>query len=162
MTTRLPRTIHCVALVVLVAASASSAAATREQGTPRCVPGMHPVTVGGRHGLGFCGPASAVVHLGSRTLQYHGGLCRQAAGSFSVNIGTIVPGLITGKPASFGLTTHGTQAGRQLNAAVGFTFEGRSYALAEQLVTLRSGLRGGSFAGRVLGSTKRVIGTFTC
>jgi hypothetical protein len=130
--------------------------------TEACSPGMHQVTVGGRVGFRFCGPASAVVHLGTRTLRFENGLCRRAAGAFTVNIGTLVPGLRSGKPPSFGITTHTATPGRQLNAAVGFSYGGRGYAVADQVVTLAPGLRHGTFSGRLLGTTTRVTGSFTC
>jgi hypothetical protein len=123
---------------------------------------MHRVTVLGYPGFRFCGPASAVVHMGGRTLRFSNGLCRRAAGAFTVNIGTVVPGLRSGKPPYFGITTHTATAGTQRNAAVGFTYRGRHYGVADQIVILAAGLQKGTFSGRVLGSTTKVSGSFKC
>jgi hypothetical protein len=123
---------------------------------------MHPVTVAGRSGFKFCGPASAIVHLGGRTIRFSNGLCRRAAGAFTVNIGTFVLGPRDSKPLSFGITTHSARPGKQLNAAVGFAYGGHGYAVADQVVVLAPGLTGGTFSGRLLGTTRRVTGSFEC
>jgi hypothetical protein len=147
------------AAAVAAAASGNSAPAA---GAGSCATGMHRVTVRGHPGFRFCGPASAVVHMGGRTLRFSNGLCRRAAGAFTVNIGTLVPGLRSGKPPYFGITTHTARAGTQRNAALGFTYRGRHYAIADQVVTLAPGLQKGTFSGRVLASTTRVSGSFRC
>ena len=103
-----------------------------------------------------------MVRVGTRTIRFANGLCRKAAGAFTVNIGTTVPGLRAGKPPYFGITTHSSRPGTQLDAALGFAAGGRGYAIAEQVVTLAPGLRGGTFSGRVLGSATRVAGSFDC
>ena len=151
------RLLPVVAVLAVAAAWGAGSA-----GTASCATGMHQVTVKGQPGFRFCGTASATVRLGGRTLRFSNGLCRQAAGAFTVNIGTLVPGLRTGKPPSFGLTTHTGKAGKQLNAAVGFAYGGRGYAVADQLVTLAPGLKSGTFSGRILASSTRVTGSFRC
>ncbi len=156
MTGRLAVVVTALAAAIAYAPALPGAAAAT------CPTGMHPVTVAGRAGVKFCGPASATVHLGSRTIRFSNGLCRRAAGAFTVNIGTFVPGLRSGKPTSFGITTHTARAGKQLNAAVGFAYGNRGYAVAEQVVVLATGLTGGTFSGRVLGTTTRVTGSFEC
>jgi hypothetical protein len=151
---------------LLAAIAALAAAAVTASGAPAastaCSPGMHQTTVGGRPAFRFCGTASAVVHVGGRPVRFEHGLCRRAAGAFTVNIGTSVPGLRSGKPPYFGITTHTAKPGKQLNAAVGFAYGGHAYAVADQLVTLAPGLAGGTFSGRILGSTTTVKGSFTC
>jgi hypothetical protein len=155
MSTRL---LPAIATLAAAAATASGTAAASGSGCP----GMNPVTVAGTPGLRFCGPASAVVHLGPRALRFSNGLCRQAAGAFTVNIGTLAHGLRTAKPLYFGITTHTARPGKQPNAAVGFAYGGRHYAVADQVVVLARGLTGGTFSGRILGSTTRVTGSFKC
>jgi len=154
-----------ITLVLAVAAVAAAGAS----GTPaaphragECTVGMHQVSLDGRPAFRFCGTATAIVHLGRRTNRFRNGLCRQAVGAFTVNIGTKVSGLRSGKLPYFGITTHTTKPGRQLNAAVGFAYGGRGYAVVNQVVTLARGLSGGTFSGRVLGSTTTVRGSFTC
>jgi hypothetical protein len=152
-------TLVLVAAVMIAGASAAPAAPQLAGG---CTPGMHQVSVGGRPGFRFCGAASAVVHVGGRTVRYREGLCRQTAPFFHVSIGTFVPGLRTGKPSYFGITTHTAKPGNQLNAAVAFAYDGRGYAVADQLVTLAPGLQSGTFSGRIVGSKTRVTGSFSC
>jgi hypothetical protein len=154
-------TIGATVVAAMIGAAPATGTSANNAGEA-CTRGMHQVTVGGRPGFRFCGPASAVVHMGSRTLRFSNGLCRVAAGAFTVNIGTLVPGLRTGKPPSFGITTHTAKPGKQLYAAVGFAYGGRGYAVADQLVTLAPGLMGGTFSGRILDSGARVRGSFTC
>ena len=144
-----------------VTAGGASAAPVGADLTGACAPGMHQTTVGSHAAFRFCGPASAVVHMGGRTIRFTNGLCRKAAGAFTVNIGTTVAGLRSGGPPYFGITTHTAKPGRQLNAAVGFSYGGRGYAIADQIVTLAPGLSGGTFSGRVLASKTRVRGAFT-
>jgi len=154
-----------ITLIAALSAVTNIGASTATAGAQRstaCAPGMHKTTVGGRPAFRFCGTASAVVHMGGRTLRFSNGLCARAAGAFTVNIGTTVPGLRSGKPAYFGITTHTAKAGKQLNAAVGFAYGGRGHAVAGQVVTLAPDLSGGTFSGRILGSTTTVRGSFTC
>lgn len=148
-----------------LAVAAGGAAGGAAPAAASCATGMRQLTVRGHVGFRFCGPASAVVRLGGlggRTLRFSNGLCRRAAGAFTVNIGTTVPGLRTGKPPYFGITTHTAQAGPQPDAAVGFTYGGRTYAITNQAVTLAAGLRKETFSGRALASSTRVNGSFTC
>jgi hypothetical protein len=151
------------ALTVLVIASGTlaSTAGARPTTASGC-PGMNPVTVKGTPGYRFCGPASAVVHVGTRTVRVTGGLCRRVDGTFTVNVGTLVPALRVGRPAYVGVTTHSATSGKQLDAAVGFVVGGRRYAVVEQVVVLAPGLHHGTFSGRVLASKLRVTGSFTC
>lgn len=151
-----------VVVAAVTAAAASSAASARASAAVSCAPGMHQVTIRGRSGFEFCGPASAVVHIGGRTIRFSNGLCRTVEGMFNVNIGTFVPLLRSGKPPYFGITTHTARAGKQLNAAVSFAHGGRGYAVADQIVILAPGLHRGTFSGRILGSTTRVTGSFEC
>jgi hypothetical protein len=150
-----------VAIAALFAAAAYSPA-HGQSAAAACSPGMHQVTVSGRPGFRFCGPATAVVRVSGRTLRFSNGLCQRAAGAFTVNIGTSVPALRTGKPLYFGITTHTARPGKQLNAALGFTNSGRGYAVADQFVVLGPGLGSGTFSGRVLGTTTRIAGSFKC
>jgi hypothetical protein len=151
-----------VALVGAIAVAAVSTPGIGRGAAVGCAPGLHRVTVAGQPAFEFCGAARAVVQFRGRSLRFSNGLCRGAAGAFTVNIGTFVPGLRTGKPPYFAITAHSAVPGRQRNAAVGFTWRGRGYAVADQLVLLDPGLRGGRFSGRVLGTASRVTGAFTC
>ncbi len=88
-----------VGAIIGVGVLAATFAAAPAMGAPgsqvagACAAGMHQVNIHGQPGFRFCGSASAVVHLGARTLRFSNGLCRQAAGTFTVNIGTVVPSL---------------------------------------------------------------------
>ena len=149
-----------LALVVTTGLLAASASATTHSAAG--CPGMNAVTYKGKPGYRFCGPATATVHLGARTFRFSGGLCRKVEGAYTINIGTLVPALWTGKPPYFGITTHSASPGMQGDAAVGFVAAGRRYAIAEQVVVLAPGLHTGTFSGRVLGSSTRVTGSFSC
>lgn len=144
----------------LAAAAASAGAAHATTQASRACPG--PITIAGKQGYQFCGPASATLHLHGRTIRFHGGLCRTIEGHFTLNIGTLVPALRTGKPSYFGVTTEHAKAGIHDDAAVSFVTGGRRYVVVEQAVTLARGLRQGTFSGRILASATRVTGSFTC
>lgn len=153
---------HVVVAGAVLAAIACAVAASNPARAGTCAPGMYRVTVAGQPGFRYCGPASATVKLGTRAVLFANGLCRQAAGVFTVNIGTSVPTLRSGKPRYFGITTHSARAGKQRNAAIAFAFGGRSYAVADQVVVVAPRLRKGTFAGRIFGSAARVTGAFAC
>jgi hypothetical protein len=153
---------HLLSAIALAAAAGALASGAPSAGATSCGTGMHQTRVAGRPAFTFCGPASATVHLGGRTMRFSNGLCRVAAAAFSVNIGTLVPGLSSGKPPYFGITTHTAKPGPQLNAAVSFTVGGRGYPVVARSVLLAPGLDKGTFSGRVLGATTTVTGSFTC
>jgi hypothetical protein len=128
-----------------------------------CSPGMHHITIQGKPGYEFCGSAKAVVHVGTRTVNYTGGFCRVVGGYFQIGIGKEALGLPPGsKPNFFGITTHKATAGPQPNAAISFAFGGNGDAVTHQTVNLAAGLKRGTFSGVTLGSHLKVSGSFTC
>jgi hypothetical protein len=144
---------------VLVAPSASSAAGAA------CVPGTTKDS-SGKKTTRFCGPAKAVAKVGAKTLTFSGGSCDTAAGYYTVNIGAIVNSRVAGsKPGPqtyFGLTVYPADSGVHLSQVVAWNIGGKRYTLLGDRVTLKSGLKSGSFSGKQIGVTGKITGTFTC
>lgn len=68
---------------------ASTAGATA---TSPCTP--RSATVGGRHAVAYCGPATVTIDLAGRTYSYHGGVCdlSRTMHGLAIDVGTLVPG----------------------------------------------------------------------
>ena len=146
--------VTAAALVAPTAASASGAA---------CVPGK--TTVGGKSAMRFCGTAKAVAKAGSKTFTFSGGSCVATATTFTVNIGTLVINPVAGaKPGPtsyFGATVAPPKAGPHLTQPVTWTSGGKAYSVLGNTVTLKKGLKSGTFTGKSLAGAK-VTGSFTC
>jgi hypothetical protein len=158
----------CVVAFAVAAVSSSAEGATSKPPKPKpkpkgqCAAGAHRTTVNGKPAVTFCGRASAVVHFGGRTVTFRNGTCAVLAGRFTIDIGTEVVGLSSGKPPYFGVATHTARPGAQHDAALSFTSRGRGYDVTDQVVTLAPGLKRGTFSGRILGSQTKVSGSFHC
>src|SRR5688572_15543366 len=72
-----------VALLMIAAAGAQAG-----QAAATCKPG--PTTYKGAGAKTFCGPASAVLKIGARTLTYSGGSCTRTSTAIELNIGTAI------------------------------------------------------------------------
>jgi hypothetical protein len=147
-----------VALCAGAALAANAFAAASPQAAAACTPGVH--KVGGVNARTFCGPAKASVHLNGKTISYKGGECSKSIGLFSVNIGTVVLGNLKKKPEYFGVTAK-AKAGVQAQQAVAVVHAGKSQAIIGT-VTLKAGLKSGTFSGKVFGSPTKISGSFTC
>jgi hypothetical protein len=77
-----------VVTVSIVAMVLGTAAAQGGSSAAACTSG--PTTYQGARGYVGCGPATALVKLGGRTLRYRGGTCRRTAQALELNIGTTV------------------------------------------------------------------------
>ena len=108
----------------------------------------------------FCGPAKASVKLGAASVAYVQGSCTKSSMGFTINIGTVVLGNLKKKPEYFGITVPAT-AGAHANSGVAVVHAGKSYAVLGT-VTLKAGLKAGTFSGKVFGSPTRISGSFTC
>jgi hypothetical protein len=125
-----------------------------------CTAGM--TKVGGAPGRTFCGPAKATVHIGGTTVQFKSGQCETSSAGWSINIGTVVLGVTSkAKPEYFGIAGK-AKTGNQSNAAVTFTHAGKSYAVTSNVVTLKPGLKSGTFSGTAFGQSSPITGSFTC
>ena len=137
---------------------ATSAFAARER--TACTAGM--TKVGGTPARTFCGPAKATVHIGSATVQFKGGQCETSSAGWSINIGTVVLGVTSkAKPEYFGIAGK-AKTGKQTNAAVTFNHAGKGYAVTSNTVTLKPGLKSGTFSGTAFGTSSPITGSFTC
>jgi hypothetical protein len=150
-------------LIVIVGATAGLALAASAFASPQrafaCVAGVK--KVGGVSARTFCGPATATVHINGKTVLYKGGECSKSSFGWSINIGTVVLGNLSKKPEYFGITAKAT-AGAQSNGAVAVVHAGKSLAVTGSAITLKAGLRSGTFSGKVFGAPTRVSGSFTC
>jgi hypothetical protein len=119
----------------------------------------------------FCGPASATVKVGGKTVTLKGGSCDRTPQYVSVNIGTVVLGTLANKPDYFGLEVGrilgaGTPAprdGSYKGSVVALEYGGKGYAIrADQInVTLTGNRSNGTFnATLLLGGT--ISGSFSC
>jgi hypothetical protein len=139
-------------------ATAAFAAGSVNTAAAACVPGVKKIN--GVNARTFCGPAKATVRMNGQTVPYKGGACSKSVGLFTINVGTIVLGNLKNKPEYFGITVD-AKAGTQTNEGVSVTHAGKSLAIMGT-VTLKAGLKAGTFSGKVFGSPARISGSFTC
>jgi hypothetical protein len=149
------RTLIGVAVAALAAAALGTGSA---HSAAACTAGV--TKVGGSPARTFCGPAKATVKIGSTAVSYRGGSCTKSSFGWSINIGTVVLGSAKTKPDYFGITAR-TSAGTQRNSAVAVVHSGKSYAVLGT-VTLKAGLKSGTFSGKVFGSLAKLAGSFSC
>jgi hypothetical protein len=141
------------ALALAASASASSQAASS------CVAGVKKIN--GVSARTFCGPAKATVHVNGNTILYKGGECSKSSFGWSINIGTVVLGNLARKPEYFGIAAQ-SKSGTQANQTVAVVHAGKGLAVTGAAVTLKAGLKSGTFSGKVFGAPTRVTGSFTC
>ena len=123
-----------------------------------CVPGVKKIN--GVSARTFCGPAKATVKMNGKTFSYSGGECSKGAGLFAVNIGTIVLGKLKNKPEYFGVAA-AAKAGVQPRQTVAVVHAGTSRSIIGT-VAIKVGLKGGTFSGKVFGSSTDISGSFAC
>ena len=125
-------------------------------------------TIGGQVAKVFCGPATATVRIGGKTLRFEHGFCQVAGGAFAVNIGTLVVLKPTQSLSYLGIVlTRGTGGGTWHAIALAFRSGGKSYAGAKIRIRISSGLKSGTFSG--IGATNPLgtggapfAGSFSC
>ena len=164
-----------VAVVVLAAGVATTAAAAPRRAA--CMPGQ--TKVDGHSAMTFCGPAKATVHVAGKTLTFKGGSCLKTGTSLTVNIGTVVFGIVKQKPSYFGLDIgryygagKGTPAARRDGTYGGGLVVVRQHGLHYDLnggadtdvkVTLKKSRTAGTFTGSTQFSPRvKVSGSFSC
>ena len=154
--------INIVSVVVCAAAILGAsvlASAARAGGTvAACTPGVK--TIAGTSARTFCGPARATVTVNGKTISYRGGACSTSIGLFSLNIGTVVLGTVKNAPEYLGVTA-GAKAGKQARQTIAVVHAGARRAVIGT-VTLKAGLKGGTFTGKAFGSSAVISGSFTC
>jgi hypothetical protein len=115
----------------------------------------------------FCGPAKAQATANGQTMDWSDGECSTTGGAVSVNIGRIILGSndaakeLKKQYDYFGITLQATQDGTYSKAVIAFDYQGQSYALITNTLTLSGGLKQGSFTGADLKGVS-VSGSFTC
>jgi hypothetical protein len=151
-----------VAVLVAVATATSLAATALASGSPQsaaaCVPGVKKIN--GVSARTFCGPAKAAVKINGSTVSYKGGECSKSIGLFAVNIGTVVLGNLKNKPEYLGVTAT-AKPGVQTRQTIAVVHAGKSRSIIGT-VTLKVGLKGGTFSGKVFGSSAVISGSFSC
>jgi hypothetical protein len=136
-----------------VRAAAAPAAAACKEGVGK---------FGGASARTFCGPAKAKVRIGGVTVSYAGGECSKSAFGWSINIGTVVLGTTSKpKPEYFGITVTKAAAGTYANQGVAVVHAGVTRSVLGTVV-LKSGVRSGTFSGRVFGTRTTLTGSFSC
>ena len=108
----------------------------------------------------FCGPAKATLLINGKTVAYKGGECTKSSFGWSINIGTVVIGKLKSKPEYFGITAR-AKTGPQTDGAVAIVHGGKGLS-ALGTVTLKPGLKKGTFSGKVFGDPTKITGSFTC
>ena len=151
------RTIIGLALVALAAAAFGTASG--QSAATGCVAGVKKIN--GVPARTFCGPARATVNLGATTVRYADGECSKSSFGWTINIGTVVIGNLKKKPEYFGITVTPAKAGSHAKSGPAVVHAGKSYAVLGN-VTLKPGLKSGTFSGKVFGSPQRISGSFTC
>jgi hypothetical protein len=154
---------HILVAVLVAAATATAlAAAPFASGSPQagaaCVPGVKKIN--GVSARTFCGPAKATVKVNGSTVSYRGGECSKSIGLFALNIGTVVLGNLKNKPEYLGVTAT-AKPGVQTRQTVAVVHAGKSKSIIGT-VTLKPGLKSGTFSGKVFGSSAVISGSFTC
>jgi hypothetical protein len=147
-----------VAVCTATVLAASAFASGSTESTTACVAGVKKIN--GVTARTFCGPAKATVKMNGKTFSYRGGECSKSSGLFAVNIGTVVLGNLKNKPEYFGVTAS-AKSGSQARQGVTVVHAGKSQAIIGA-VTLKAGLKAGTFSGKVFGSSKVISGSFTC
>jgi hypothetical protein len=130
-----------------------------------CVAGVKEIN--GVNTRQFCGPATARATANGQTLSWSNGECTTTGEAFSVNIGRVILGSdaaakeLKKQYDYFGITLQATQDGTYSKAVIAFDYQGQSYALITNTLTLSGGLKQGSFTGADVKGVS-VSGSFTC
>jgi hypothetical protein len=147
-----------VAALTATALAATAFAGSSPHAAAACLPGVKKIN--GVNARTFCGPAKATVKINGSTVSYKGGECTKSIGLFALNIGTVVLGNLKNKPEYLGVTAT-AKAGVQTRQTVAVVHAGKSKSIIGT-VTLKAGLKSGTFSGKVFGSSAVISGSFTC
>lgn len=155
--------------LALASTAALFVAGTASARPAACTAGM--TKVKGVQARVFCGPATATVKIGAKTLSFRNGACSKTSQYVTVNIGTIALGPVKAKPNYFGLNVGKLFGSRQSaghdgnykGGVVAVDFAGSGYAVRSDTVKINlAGNRSkGTFSGTLL-SGGTVTGSFSC
>lgn len=146
--------VACTSVMLIASVGASGAVRAADA----CVPGVKKIN--GASARTFCGPAKATVKMNGKKISYSGGECSKGAGLVALNIGTVVLGKLKNKPEYLGVAAT-AKAGAQARQTVAVVHAGISRSIIGT-VTLKPGLKAGTFSGKVFGSSAVISGSFTC
>jgi hypothetical protein len=161
---------HTLTLIALTAALAVAGLHVgTAAGASACTTG--PTTFAGVPAKNYCGPASATITIGGKTLRWKGGVCERSTEWFTVGLGTAVLGK-TDKPlpSHIGLAVgrylgSGTPAGHDGTFKGGiltYVEGGKGHPSFQVKVTLARGRSKGTFSGKVFITGQPFTGTFRC
>lgn len=127
-----------------------------------CKPAGRGVWIGNRFATVFCGPATATVKLGGRTLTFSKGTCIWTTNSFTLQLGTIFHSWYKPYPVNPALSIW-TSSGPVARAVVHIYWQGKRTLLSTTRTTARANatLTGGTFEGRTAAGG-RVTGAVRC
>jgi hypothetical protein len=157
-------------LAALAAATVvGGAAADGSASAAACKPGN--TTHQGVRARIYCGPASAVVKVGNRTLEYRGGRCIRNRVAVELGIGTLILDAKDPKvlPRSFGISVGrifgigkaAPKDGTYTSVMIAYVDNGKRYAAGQAKATLTGNRSRGSFTGKLL-TGEPISGTFRC
>lgn len=166
-------TVKALILIITTAATLLAMGATTaagESATAACTSGN--TTYGGVRARTYCGPASAVVKIGGRTLSYRGGSCMRNGVAIELGIGTVILDAKEPKgslPRSFGISVGrifgigkaAPRDGTYSSVMIAFVDRGKRYASMQGKALLGGGRSRGTFTGRLL-TGEAVSGSFRC
>ncbi len=151
-------------LICVVALGVGATTATSGLSKAACTPG--PRTIRGVQVQVFCGPATATIRLGGRTIRIRQGQCGpNVSGYFSVRVGifTFIPSRST--YTWFAAYVAGDRGRTYRNQKVVFEYGGRHFQVWPNTVKLTAAPyttpSRGTFAGRT-DTGQTVSGSFTC
>jgi hypothetical protein len=158
-----PAIISALALLAVGVSAADTGAASMTCGN---------TTYKGVRARTYCGPATATVKVGGRTLTYRGGSCLRNGVAIELGIGTVILDPKDPKgplPRSFGISVGrifgigrpAPRDGSYSSVMVTYVEGGKRYAGASGKAVLAGGRTRGSFTARLL-TGQTVSGTFRC
>ena len=139
------------AVVVLAGVAALSAHAASTGGAPPCTPKI--TTIEGHRAAVNCGPATATLHINSKTYTFRNGFCQQskASGSFQLDLGTTIIGVKgnAGRPNfSMLISTH-LHTAFGSGSVFGAEYGGKDILGGDSLIKARGTLIKGTFSSSV-------------
>jgi hypothetical protein len=151
-----------LAVLTVGAASADSGASNVACGN---------TTYKGARARTYCGPATATVKLGGRTLTYRGGSCMRNSVAIELGIGTVILDSKDPKPLPrsfgisvgriFGIGKPAPKDGNYASVMIAYVDKGKRYASMQGKATLAGGRTRGSFTGKLI-TGEAVSGAFRC
>jgi hypothetical protein len=155
---------HILLVICALALGVGATTAVSALSRAACIPG--PKMIRGVHVQVFCGPATATIRLGGRTIRIRQGQCGpNVSGYFSVRVGifTFIPS--RSKYTWFAAYVGGDRGRTYRNQKVAFEYGGRHFPVWPNTVRLKAAPyaipSGGTFAGRT-NTGQSVSGSFKC